>query len=307
MIKDMKFDSLSSRKTAVEGMIDMLNRSDSFSSKLSARSLDFHLSDIRNQQAESLGQVHQKEVLELRLLGTAVNSGSAPIELISKLLKELALSVHRAANKVVTGKDSTKTANAIKDMLNLRFAGIVPGSTRVTLTADSVGDLAGNVTRDTFEQLFDILQSSDEEEFVEHASDIGSHSLASMYGLISNINKQGLSVKLSWPDLSSGKVREWDGSRYNLDTFQKRFTSIDIRSTETTRVSGVITLISTHGKLHIKKDDGQEIKTVFSKELLPEVESLNIGSRVTTELQKTKIGNSKLGVEKLSYRLMRLG
>lgn len=307
MTEDMKFDSLSLRQSTVEGMIDVLSRSDSFSSKLSARSLDFHLSDIRNQQEESLDLGQQKEVLELRLFGASVSSGSAPIELISKLLKELALSVHRAANKVVTGKDSTKTANVIKDMLNLRFAGTVPGSTRVTLTANSVGDLAGNVTRDTFEQLFDILQSSDEEQFIEHASNIGSHSLGSIHGLISNINKQGLSVKLSWPDLSSGQVREWDGSKSNLDAFQQRFTSIDIRSTETARVAGMITLISRHGKLHIQEDDGQEIKTFFSKELLPQIENLNIGSRVRAELQKTKIGNSRLGVEKLSYRLIGLG
>ncbi|CAH6840797.1 conserved hypothetical protein [Vibrio chagasii] len=304
MIEDMKFDNLSLRQTTVEGMIDVLNGCDSFSSKLAARSLDFHLSDIRNQQEESLELQHQKEVLELRLVGTSVNSGSAPIELVSKLLKELALSVHRAANKIVTGKDSTKTANAIKDMLNLRFAGTVPGSTRVMMTANSVGDLAGNITHDTFEQLFDILESSDEADFIEHASNIGSHSLASVHGLISNINKQGLSFKLSWPDAVNGKIREWDGSRRNLESFQERFTSIDIRSTETARVSGMITVISRHGKLHVQLDDGQEIKSVFSPELLPQIEALNIGSRLTAEFQKIRIGNSKLDVEKISYRLM---
>lgn len=307
MTENMKFKSLFLRQTAVERMIDALKDRESFASKLAAKSLDFHLSDIRNQQSESLELEEQKEVLELRLVGTTVNSGSAPIELMSKLLKELSLSVHRAANKIVTGKDSTKTAHIIRDILNLRFAGATPGSTRVMLTANSVGDLAGNITHDTFEQLFDILESTDEAEFIEHASNIGSHSLASVYGLISNIHKQGLSVRLSWPDAATGRVRQWDGSRVNLESFQQKFTSIDIRSTETTRETGMITVISRHGKLHIQLDNGQEIRSIFSNELLGEIEALHIGNRLTAEFQKIRIGNSKLGIEKVSYRLMSLG
>ena len=306
MIKDMKFDSLSSRQCSVEKMIDGLRGDQSFASKLAARSLDFHLSDIKNQQNESLELQEQKEVLELRLIGPFVKSGSAPIELISKLLKEIALSIHRAANKIVTGKDSTKTTNTIKDMLNLRFAGISPGSTRVMMTANSAGDLAGNVTHDTFEQLFDILESSSEQDFIGYASNIGSHSLASIHGLISNINKQGLSVKLCWPDSVSGKVREWNGSKANLESFQRKFASIDIRSTETALISGMITVISHHGKLQIQLDDRQEIKASFDKELLSQVSTLNVGNMLTAEFQKVRIGNSKLGLERVSYRLLSL-
>lgn len=63
MIDDMKFDCLSSRQSSIESMIDTLKSRDSFASRLAATSLDFHLSDIRNQQQESLDSQSQKEVL----------------------------------------------------------------------------------------------------------------------------------------------------------------------------------------------------------------------------------------------------
>jgi len=301
----MKFDCLSSRQSHVEELIDTLNKSDSFSSKLASKSLDYHLSDLRNQQQESLDTQSLKEVLEVRLIGASVNSGSAPIEFISKLLKEISLSIHRAANKITTGKNSSKTTSTVKDLLNLRFAGTSPGSTRVVMTADSVGDLAGNITHDTFKELFSILGSSDETDFIEHASNIGSHSLASIHTLITDINKQGLSVKLSWPDSLNGRVRVWDGSKKNIHSFQERFSSIDIRRTETANISGKITLLSQHGKFSLLQDNGEEIKSTYSNDLLAHVQALNIGNRVSATFQKNYIGNSKLKVEKVSYRLLR--
>jgi hypothetical protein len=75
------------------------------------------LSDLRNQQQESLDTQSLKEVLEVRLIGASVNSGSAPIEFISKLLKEISLSIHRAANKITTGKNSSKTTSTIRRQL----------------------------------------------------------------------------------------------------------------------------------------------------------------------------------------------
>ena len=308
MSNETRFNSLQDRIAGVEALLAQAeqdaNYATNFAAQLANKSLDYHLSDLK---AQAFGQevVQVREPLEVRLVGLSVNSGSAPTELISKLLKELSSALHRAVNKITTGNDSQKPSNAIKNMLDLRFAAIKPGSSRIFLTADSRGDLAGNITQQTFNDVFDVFESESDEEFIEKASIIGAKSLGSFHAFFNEVYSAGLDVELSWPSLANHRVRLWKANRLELQKFKDRYTSIDVRNTKLVKLDGIVSLISDSGQFRIRRFDGTEIISTFSPDLLGQVlESGHLGRAVSANFREDSIGNSRLGILKNTYSLI---
>ncbi|MGY5514039.1 hypothetical protein ACXHQ0_23990 [Vibrio antiquarius] len=305
MKNELRFESLAQRQKHAEEMHAALQAEGTFASQLAARSMDFHISDLREQQQESLDKSALKEVIEVRLFGHNVNSGSAPINLISSVLKELGASIQRAATKLTTGKDSSRASAQLKSMLDLRFAGTAPGSTRVLMTANSLGDLAGNITHDTFEELFQVLNSHSDESFIEHAANIGTNATGSIHSLVRLLAKQGLNVEITWPNAQDDCIRRWYASSHELNSFSDKFNAMDIKSTQKLLVKGHVSLLSEHGKLHFVSE-GKEIKSIVPPELIDTIKSLHLGQEFEGEFEVTTIGNSNLDFKKVSYSLSEL-
>lgn len=308
MSNETRFNSLQNRIAGVETLLAQAEQDAGyamdFAAQLSNKSLDYHLSDLK---AQVLGHevVEAREPLEVRLAGRSVNNGTAPTELISKLLKELSSALHRAVNKITTGHDSQKPSNVIKDMLDLRFADLQPGSSRIFLTAASRGDLAGNITQQTFNDVFDVFESESDEDFIERASIIGSKSLGSFHAFFNEVYSAGLDVEVSWPSLVNHRVRSWKASRVELQRFKDRYTSIDVRNTKFLKVDGVVSLISDSGQFRVRQVDGTEIISTFSPELLGQVLAHgHLGSHVSANFREDSIGNSRLGILKNTYSLV---
>lgn len=309
MTNDTRFDSLQTRIQGVEAMLaNGANNAGAltFSQRLARTSLDYHLSDLRAQELGFAFQtVAAREPLEVRLIGASVNNGTTPTELISKILKDLSSALHRAVNKITTGNDSQKPSNMIKDMLDLRFSGLQPGSSRIFLSASSSGDLAGNITQQTFNDIFDVFESDSEEAFIEKTAIIGSKSLSNFHGLVNVIYAAGLDLELSWPSQSNHRVRVWRANREELHRFKERCISIDVRDSKTVEHEGHISLVSDTGQLRIRLDDGSEIMSTFGPDLLEQVRAHGVlGQRVRVSLREDSIGNSRLNILKYTYSLL---
>ncbi|SIQ14070.1 hypothetical protein [Marinobacterium stanieri] len=299
---------LAERKTAVEEMLKSLEDKTDFASSLMRSSLDSHLSDVREQLNESETSSDQREVVEMRLSGASVDSGTTPAQLLSNVLKHFNSGIARAAHKIVTGRDSQKTSSAIHELLDLRFYRLQPGSARVTLTASSNGDLAGNTTKETLDQVFNFLESLDSEErFIDQVSNIGLNSLNSFNALANDIAKSSLSVSLNWPDAESGRSHSWRAGKAEFELLKARTKSIDIRRTSVERLDGIVTLVGEKGVLSLRTDAGEEVRARFSEKLLDSVQaSCHLGSKITADFDVTTIGNTTVQVQKKSYLLKQI-
>ncbi|MCV9384871.1 hypothetical protein OE564_22970 [Aeromonas hydrophila] len=308
MSTETRFNSLQRRIEGVEAILARneadANYATDIAAQLANKSLDYHLSDLKA-QALGHGLAHVREPLEVRLIGPSVDNGTAPTELVSKILKELSSALHRAVNKITTGNDSQKPSNVIKNMLDLRFTTLQPGSSRIFLTADSRGDLAGNVTQQTFNDVFNVFESESEEEFIETASVIGAKSLGSFHAFINEVYSADLNVELYWPSLSNHRVRCWQATRTELQRFKDRYTSIDVRNSRVVKYDGHVSLVSDSGQLRIRLGDRTEIVSTFSPELLDQVRAHGrLGSEVSASFREDSIGNSHLGILKNTYSLI---
>lgn len=129
MSEEKTFNSLKERIAFIQRDVDLLaqNKGRSFADDIIFRSLDSHLSDLRERQRAIDNQHPLRDFMELRLKGVLVDFGSIPLDILSVISGNLASLVQKAVYRLGSGKDSSRVPIDVKKSLDMRLADLRPG------------------------------------------------------------------------------------------------------------------------------------------------------------------------------------
>ena len=135
MSEEKTFNSLKERIAFIQRDVDLLAQiRRSFADDIIFRSLDSHLSDLRERQRAIDNQHPLRDFMELRLKGVLVDFGSIPLDILSVISGNLASLVQKAVYRLGSGKDSSRVPIDVKKSLDMRLADLRPGSTKLGVT-----------------------------------------------------------------------------------------------------------------------------------------------------------------------------
>jgi hypothetical protein len=250
------------------------------------------------------------EVIELRLQGSLAKFGSIPLKVLSDLSRFLCDSLQAASYKHWKGEESLrKFPGQLIDLLDLRLAGLAPGSTRLLISGSTNPDLFGqSLLEKTLVATFDLVNSEDPESFTEAVGGLGSRSARHFRQFLKTLHKNHLQMELSWQKPTS-ELMVWPGSEERINQLWLSLSQTDFIPPERIFLSGeVITLSSKgKGKLEIRTDEGRNFICAISTEAMKEVQRLNLSQRVWCEVEKETIINETTGFEKSFFSLIEIG
>jgi len=276
---------------------------DNFALKMSFRTVQNHVSDIQSQlQREK--ELREKEVIELHLDGHIAKDGTIPLSVLSNISQHLSETVLSAAQHLKLGEKSRgRIKTDIAHTLNLRFAGISPGSTKLYITGNTSPDLFGfSLIEESLNKTFKILETKKANELVDSVTDIGLRSTKNLNKLLKAINNSDLEMTLKWcaPDQS---LHKWKGDAEKITTLTNTFESLQTTTPTYLEVRGELIMASLKGQFEIKDETEKIYRGTFPAILTEDVKELHLGEHCFATLERTIIKNKVTGYQKTSYSL----
>ena len=286
--------------------VKQLLQNNDFALELSVSSLKAHVEDL-SFQLKTAKEQRVKEVIELRLIGHEVNNGSVPLELLANLSKYFSGLITAASAKLKTGQDiSGIIPHEITYPLNLRFADIAQGSSRLFITGDISSDLFGeSLLENSLNGLFELLNSDFNEGLSDQVHFMGLRSTRNLAKFLKTLRIRGLELDLTWSAPNETKLF-WEGRREKIEILEKLLDGFSVGDPIDVVVIGVVELISRSGKLDIRQESNELIKVTYSKKLFEDVRKLRLGDIVHLDCKETKVFNSSTEEEKKKYSLLRI-
>ena len=150
---------------------------------------DFWKTTVAENQAQAIRDVERDlelaraeesgELLDLRFLGPKAD-GALPLDIFLKIADPLSKAWKAAAFRLRHGVAEGRIGTEISDSLNLKLAGMAPGSTHIFLTGSMASDTTGeSLLRNTLQQTFRLLGSRNE-EFYDAVDAIGGRAALSV-------------------------------------------------------------------------------------------------------------------------------
>lgn len=284
--------------------VEQLSQDSDFALELSANSLKAHIEDL-SFQLKTAKEKRNKEVIELRLMGYEVDNGSVPLDLLANLSKYFSGLITSASAKLKVGKDvSGSISSEITHPLNLRFADIAQGSSRLFITGDTSPDLFGeSLLENSLNGLFELLNSDFKEGLSDQVHFMGLRSTHNLAEFLKILRKRGIELELSWAAPNNTK-HFWKGNRDKIEILEKLLDGFSASDPMNVTVTGVVELISRSGKIDIRQAGDELIKVTYSKKLFEDVRKLRLGDFVQLACEETIVFNSSTEEEKKKYSLL---
>lgn len=293
-------------ETLLERKADQLLEGSDFALELSISSLKSHVEDLLF-QLKTAKEQREKEVIELRLIGYEVDNGTVPLDLLANLAKYFSGLITSASAKLKMGQDvSGVIPSEITYSLNLRFADIAQGSSRLFITADTSPDLFGeSLLENSLNGLFELLNSDFNEGLSDQVHFMGLRSTHNLAEFLKVLRKRSIELDLSWSAPNETK-HFWKGRRDRIQILEKLLDGFSASDPINTIVTGVVELISRSGKLDIRQADDELLKVTYSKKLFQDVRKLRLGDVVRLDCKEITVFNSSTEEEKKKYSLSRV-
>lgn len=246
-----------------------------------------HVQELSKEQTFAESQ-ERLEVVEFRLFGGLVNTGSIPLRTLSNIAGPFYEWISAAAHHLRYGDDEKPIGTDIDQALDLRLAGIGLGSTRLFFTGNTSGDLTGErLLVKTLHNLFALL-NSDHEVFYDALHNIGHKSASKLSDLIKALSMEGLSVNLSWGE-SSNHVVTWDGKRDEIGRIAQLLSVVSEATHEDVEMRGHIVLLSETGRIQIRDPDfGTKYSIKYASEQYQLVKKLRLGMFAELKVRMTQ-------------------
>lgn len=275
---------------------------DNFGNKLALSTVDKHLADLQHQLKTELER-RQKEVFEVRLISNSMD-GSIPLSIISNLAKFISSAIYAGCQKVSRGVDARRRfSEDIIALIDLRLAGLAPGSTRLVLTGNTAPDLFGNSAMETcLERTFSLLSSSTSEEMSENVAEIGSRTAKEINNFLKVLGNKSISCELTWAS-PANEIVKWEADLTKIGSITSTLDKMRSPPPEHIPVLGEVAMVSLKGQFEINSQEGT-YKGSFPSELLTKVKELHLGDTVEAIIEKSLIVNELTGTEKTSYSLL---
>ncbi|EGR2394513.1 TPA: hypothetical protein KD862_003468 [Vibrio cholerae] len=303
----MSIQKLESKINETEQLIEhKRNQSnpESFALALSLKSLESHLEDLRLQLMRAKQQ-RQKEVIELRLIGGEVNNGTVPLDILANLAKTFSGLISSASAKIKLGQDvSGVIPFDVTQPLNLRFADIGHGSSRLFVTGDSSPDLFGDsLLENSLQGLFELLSQDLNEGISDQVHYMGLRSIHNLAEFLKVLRKRSIELELSWT-APNEKKHFWYGRWDKIQTLEKLLDGFSATEPKDAAIEGIIELISKSGKVDVRTSEDELIKVTYSKKLYSEVRKLRLGDFVRLDCKETTVFNASTQESRNKYSLV---
>ncbi|MCU6666124.1 hypothetical protein [Silvania hatchlandensis] len=310
MSDDKTFKSLKERIAFIQRDVDLLekHKSRSFADDIIFRSFDSHLSDLREAQRALENKHPLQDFMELRLKGVLVDFGSIPLDILSVISGNLAALVQKAVHRISSGKDSRRVPIDIKNSLNMRLADLTPGSTKLGVTFSTGScELVETVSSQAVKEIFSLLSSSDDDNFMAKIAEIGSHSAVNLKNIIDECEKSSLNFDLTWIGPFSEGTKQVSISAEGIHQLNNRLALTKITQLPDEHISGELAILSMYGKLEIAGENGK-VKASYPIDMLKEIQRLcKVGERISLVASVSEIHNERLGTSRRNYMVKRIG
>lgn len=255
---------------------------------------DFWKTTVAENQAQAIRDVERDlelaraeesgELLDLRFLGPKAD-GALPLDIFLKIADPLSKAWKAAAFRLRHGVAEGRIGTEISDSLNLKLAGMAPGSTHIFLTGSMAPDTTGeSLLRNTLQQTFRLLGSRNE-EFYDAVDAIGGRAALSFKEAMKAISAAGLSVEFSWRD--EGHVHKWRGTSDELVRIKTLLDAASESQSYEEILSGVVSGLFENGRLDLRTESGK-VKIRFSLDQTPVVQHLTIATHATLRVMTTR-------------------
>lgn len=276
-----------------------------FASKLAAQSFSDHLEEL------SLLEIAAKfddsvEVLDFRLIANHLKSGSAPLDLVAGVADSVRKLIGYAALRLTEGGMGRKRIpKSLFQELDLRLAGLLPGSSRFIVSTTSGRDLLDDgVSKRAIERVFSVLSSGGEgQEFLDSVNELGQSGTKNLRELLYLIKSHHAEADISW--CYDGKViNVWNGDKSTVESISTALDLTEIVEEQVIRLSGKVELLSQREKIELRSNDGSLYKILYPRSLLAAISKLHLQEEVSLECKVTETDNPMTGESSIFYELI---
>ena len=303
-------DSIKNKAKLAKDLLDAAKAKGSlgdFAYKLAARSIESHLDELS--QIESASTTSPAfEMLDFRIKAPHLRTGSAPLDLVAKLSKEVRKTLGYAALRLMQGgTDRRRVPKDLYSELDLRLAAILPGSSRFIISAAANRDLFDDgISKGALERMFAVLSSMGKgENFLSSVNVLGPSSAKSLREFLKLISSHSAEAEFTWK-YSGDEVFRWKGTKEAIDAVTSALEVTEIIEQEKVVLHGEIELLSKRERIELRVDEGKLVKILYPKNKLSQVSELHLEQEVTLLCQVTETENPLTNESSISYELLEI-
>jgi hypothetical protein len=295
-------------KTAIAQKLELdsrVSKGGGFAYSLASQSMSGHIDDL-SQQIAAQGDRSEVELIEFCLKAPQFNDGSVPLRVLSKATEEFRQLVGYAVLRLTRGGIGKKRVpEQVYNDLDLRLAAVLPGSSRLVITATADRDLLNDgLSKSAFERLFRVLESEGHgQEFLESVSDLGPHSSKRLREIVELLRKESAELQLSWR-YAGLPVRSWVGTKEILEKVSFALAVTEVKAQSEVTLQGVVELLSKRERIHLLTNSGETVRILFPLRLLTKVASLHLDQGVSLRCSVTETNNPFTGETSTFHELL---
>jgi hypothetical protein len=275
--------------------------------KIASQSLSAHIDEL-NQYAAIEEDRPLFELLDFRLKAANLKSGPIPLRLISQATEEIRAMIGYAALRLVEGGiDRQRVPKDLYEELDLRLAGILPGSSRIVVTANANRDLFDDgLNKGALDRLFDVLNSGGSgKDFLQAVADLGPLSTKRLREFLKLVRSYSAEAEITW-SFGGNVVKAWEGDKKRIDTMAEALEQIEISDQERVVLAGKIELLSKRERLDLRLEEGRMVRVLFPKALFPTITALHLDQNVRLRCQVTETTNPHTNESSTFYELVEI-
>ncbi|ONM43131.1 hypothetical protein BXT89_14350 [Halopseudomonas pachastrellae] len=257
---------------------------DDFFLQIAAKNQRDAAASVRSECALSTAE-RNGALVDLRLIGPRAD-GSVSLETFVKAMHPFVNACKLAAYKIRNGQEAaSRVSREISSTLNIKLAGLAPGSTHILMTGNASPDLTGeSLFNETIKQLFELL-NSDNASFYDSIDTVGGKAAHHISELMKSLDSAGLAAELSWN--GPGGRRVWAGRPDEIVRVRALIEAVQEPTTFDEKIEGTVAGIRDTGRLHVRTDDGM-ISIRYPLKLTKEVQLLRISSPAVLNVKTTR-------------------
>lgn len=286
-----------------EAAVRLAEETGSLADRVSADSLATHVSDLE-QQLVALEERPALELLDLRLAAEPTRAGAIGLEVLARLASEFRQLIGHAAWRArYGGPERQRIPRRLFSELDLRLAGVLPGSTRLILFASANRDLFDDgLVKTTLDRVFQVLETGGEgDRFLETVTDLGPLSTKRLRALLHLLESESPSLDLEWR-FAGEVVRQWQATPAVLRNMTTALDATSSRTLDSVILEGLVELLSKRERLYLSTADGR-IRVLFPLSLLPSVAQLHLDQYVRLRCTVTETENPLTNESRSFYEL----
>lgn len=281
--------------------------SGNFAYELQTTSLKAHIDELSTY--ESLDQIGQAyELVDFRIIAPQFKEGTIPLHSLAKAADEIRKMLGYAALRFIQGGIRRKRIpdDLYRD-LDLRLAGVLPGSTRLVIAAAAQRDLLGDgIAKHALDRVMRVLDSEGHgDTFLESVADLGPQSTRSLKELLRLLRSHSGALDLTWSHAGQ-QVRRWAADPDGVARITSALEVTTVREQSREVLRGVVELLSKRERLHLRQANGELVRILFPKRLLSQVSELHLDQEVSLVCQVTETENELTGETAVHHELIEL-